>query len=815
MKKKKQGKRKIVERKKTEFNVNFIILILALVPLFFAGIFQGGYFPWEVYATLLLSLPAMALFLLKKVYKKEQIRKSGADKGIFVYLGIAFLSLFFTVYFHATLTEFYKVLTYISLFYIIYDSINSKKDVEFLLNAILLLGLILSALGILAFVGTRNHLQGAFFVFLKNSGLIQGLRISSTLQYANTFAAFLILQFFVAVGFLLEKKSLILKVVYGTLSLLFLITLLLTQSRGGIIAFILALIIYFVLARGNDRKISALGLAGVILVFASLVLIKSNLFLPVIKSFWNRVVTLLAFFGGKKSNLSLANRENMLKDSLKILKEHPIFGTGNGTYQYVYMKYRSAYFFAKFPHSIFFQVLDETGIVGAAAFLYMLYDLIRGAVNKIKKHYSILDVALFSGLIGMLIHAFIDFDWSLMFMPLLFFVGFAVLLQTEEREYFTLVCPLRKQKVETKKYTHSKKESNIGKLVGVYGIITVMFFAFLFPFVGARADFNAKRSMGRAPWQKTVSMFNTATNVDPLCSEYHYDFAHFYFQTLIPASQNPSQFITKAEEQYKAAIKHCPEFFLYHFELARLYLQTGNKKAIDEFTKAVQLNPIDAGGHAALGFAYLKLKKDTVMAKVQFEEALKLDPKNSDAYLGFGQLYEQMGDVEKAIQNYQLAVKYNRRSAYAYYRLGVLYEKQGRLPEAVRNLFYAVRYNPSLREAKSELYKFVPRIAILKPAANEQIKTGEEFVIQWKVLNDRTAKYCNIYLVPEKGKQTLIKAGIPFKVRSYKWHIPDNLQSGRYRIRIYVVSPQFMHGRYGNWLEFITSDYFYIRSNGE
>ncbi len=809
MKKKKQGKRKIVERKKTEFNVNFIILILALVPLFFAGIFQGGYFPWEVYATLLLSLPAMALFLLKKVYKKEQIRKSGADKGIFVYLGVAFLSLFFTVYFHATLTEFYKVLIYISLFYIIYDSINGKRDVEFILNAILLLGLILSALGILAFVGMRNHLQGAFFVFLKNNGLIQGLRISSTLQYANTFAAFLILQFFIAVGFWLEKNSLTAKLVYGSLSLFFLVTLLLTQSRGGIIAFVITLIIYFIFAKGSDRKLSALGLAGVVLAFAFLVLIKSDLFLPVIKSFWKRVVTLLAFFGGK-SNVSLGDRENMLKDSLKILKEHPIFGTGNGTYQYVYMKYRSVYFFSKFPHSIFFQVLDETGVVGAAAFLYMLYELIRRAVNKIKKHYSILDVALFSGLMGMLIHAFVDFDWSLMFMPLLFFVGFAVLLQTEEREYFTLVCPLRKQKIETKKYTHRKKESNIGKLVGVYGIITAMFFAFLFPFIGARADFNAKRSMGRVPWQKTVSMFNIATSTDPLCSEYHYDLAHFYFQTLIPASQNPSQFITKAEEQYKAAIKHCPEFFLYHFELARLYLQTGNKEAIDEFTRAVQLNPIDAGAHAALGFAYLKLKKDTVMAKVQFEEALKLDPKNSDAYLGFGQLYEQMGDIDKAIKNYRLAVKYNRKSAYAYYRLGVLYEKQGKLPEAVRNLFYAVRYNPSLREAKDEFEKYAPIITILSPMPNQSVKAGGNLEIKWTASNIKNVEYYNIFLIPKRGKWVTVKTGLPKSVNSYLYKIPNNLASGQYKLRIYAVAPKFMQRKLGSWLSYGESGYLNI-----
>jgi len=62
----------------------------------------------------------------------------------------------------------------------------------------------------------------------------------------------------------------------------------------------------------------------------------------------------------------------MIKDSLRILKDFPILGTGNGTYQYIYAKYRTIYFFSKFPHSIFFQTLDELGILGGAAFIYMM-----------------------------------------------------------------------------------------------------------------------------------------------------------------------------------------------------------------------------------------------------------------------------------------------------------------------------------------------------------------------------------------------------------------------------------------------------------
>jgi tetratricopeptide (TPR) repeat protein len=249
----------------------------------------------------------------------------------------------------------------------------------------------------------------------------------------------------------------------------------------------------------------------------------------------------------------------------------------------------------------------------------------------------------------------VDFDWSLMFMPLLFFFGFGLLISRKDKEHFTFKCPiLEKRKKSLKEVKSYKVKTNDGKKVTSLVIVTViLFLLFLFPFIAARENFSAKAGTGIVSWQETVNQYKSSIAFDPLCAEYHYDLAHFNFEILIPSAPDPTQFVNQAINQYNAAIKHCPEFFLYHFELAKLYLQTGNEKAIDEFTKSVELNPMDAGGHASLGFAYLKLRQDTIMSKIQFEVALRLDPKNADAYLGFGNLYEELGNVEKAIENYE------------------------------------------------------------------------------------------------------------------------------------------------------------------
>jgi tetratricopeptide (TPR) repeat protein len=188
------------------------------------------------------------------------------------------------------------------------------------------------------------------------------------------------------------------------------------------------------------------------------------------------------------------------------------------------------------------------------------------------------------------------------------------------------------------------------------------------------------------------------------------------------------------------------------------------------------------------------------MAKIQLEEALRLDDKNPDAYLGFGSLYEEQGEPDKALENYQLAVKYDAKNAYAYFRSGVIYENKGMLPEAVNSLFYAVKYNPQLTDAKTEYEKYAPIITITKPENGESIKIGSTYEISWLPSNENNVEYYNIWLVPEQGNRILIKDKIPVESISYNWIVPEDLVPGNYRIEIYAISPDFMKGKFGNWL---------------
>lgn len=799
-------------RNKTKFFLNHLLIILTLISLFFSALFQGGYFPWETYLTFLLSVPAILLFIITKFRAKDNdsatsVRKSGIELSFLIFIAVCFVSLFFTVYFHATLTEFFKVFVYFSIFYIVLNILNTEKELKVIIYAILGLSVVLSVLGLIGYVGFKLNLKSSLFAFASRYGFTQSDRIASTLQYSNTFAAFLLIPIFISFSGFIGETKIIRKVVYAILSLLFLLTFILTQSRGTLVAFAVAVIIYLILLKGKERKTSILTFSILLVGIIAVVLLRKDVFLPVIQNLFSRIKVLLSFFRGKWED-SLGVRVYMLKDSLRILKDYPVLGTGNGTYQYVYAKYRTIYFFSKFPHSIFFQVLDELGILGGAAFIYMIFSLFKKGFRVIKENYSPVLVGIYTGLLGMFLHALVDFDWSLMFMPLLFFFLFALLISQGKKEFFTFKCPpierFSKKKQPVKNFkTFDLEKVCLARLRGLGITFTIILaIVFLFQFLAAFSNFKAKGSIGTAQWQNTVSMFRTATSLDPFAAEYHFDLANFNFTYLIPAATDPTQFVKETETEYLAAIRRCPMFFYYHFELGKLYLQTKNEKAIDQFTKTVQLNPLDPGARASLGFAYLNLKKDTSMSKIQFEEALRLNPKNSDAYIGLGSLYEQLKEQDKALENYQLAIKYNDKNAYAYYRSGVIYENKGMLPEALNNLFWAVKYNPNLSEARSVLEKYAPVITILKPQPNEAIKIGSQYEIVWATSNEVNLENFAVYLIPSQGDPILLSSNIPNDTFNYIWKVSETLSPGDYRIRIYALSPKFMQGKFDNRLSF-------------
>ena len=76
-------------------------------------------------------------------------------------------------------------------------------------------------------------------------------------------------------------------------------------------------------------------------------------------------------------------------------------------------------------------------------------------------------------------------------------------------------------------------------------------------------------------------------------------------------------------------------------------------------------------------------------------EALRLDPKNADAFNTRGFAYAKKGDLVRAQEDYNAAIKLNPLGAVYYANRGYVYEAQKRKKDAIDEFKQALRLDPS------------------------------------------------------------------------------------------------------------------------
>ncbi|BAL81650.1 O-antigen ligase family protein [Caldisericum exile] len=816
--KKEQHKANKKEQKGNLPNLNLLVFILAFVPIFFSGIFQGGYFEWETYLTFLLSLPSILLFSYLKFVKGAPFK--GIQKVnlvIFLFLLVSFILLFFTIYFYATLTEFYKVLLYVFMFYIAINTVISEKIYKVSLNLILLLSFILALLGFLAYIGYKFNVNSPIFNYVRDRGFANSGIIASTLQYSNTFGAFLVLPMFIALGFFIYEKRIFIKVLYILLFVFLLVVFILTQSRGAILTFLIALLLFILLLKGKERLYSFFSIAGFVVILGIVAFLKKDVIFPYIGTLIGKFKIFFNFLSKGNYDQSLGGRIYMIRDSLKILKDYPIFGTGFGTYQFVYAKYRSIYFFSKFPHSLLFQYIPESGVVGAAVLLFFVIILIYKGYEVIKRNYSSLNVGLYAGAVGILLHAFIDFDWSLMFMPLITLFSFGLLFSQGEKqniEFGEILNKIGFKKSLVKEKTTKREDlSNINRIFAFVIVSIIVILAMLFPFLSANVNRLALANQGRVALEKTISDYETAILFNPLNANPHYNLANLYSQIIKAQSKPDQSYVSVAKSEYQASIRRCPMFFLYHYDYGKLLYFLGDKESINEFKKTIEVNPLDPGAHASLAIAYINLETNLANAKSELDLALSLgqDAINkgfaqndtlTDIYIGYGLYYEKLGDVNNAIENYRLAISVSPKNSYAYYKAGTLETQFGMLQEGIQHLFYSYYYNSNDPNIRSEFEKYAPIIIVGSPKNGETYKKGSQINISWVPSNNTNVEKYVIWLIPPQGDWILVNGNISTQTLTIKYTLPKDIQNGTYTLRIYAVSHKIMQGQLGDWISY-------------
>ena len=314
-----------------------------------------------------------------------------------------FISVLFSQYPGLSLFVFFgKFLKCVFLYFSFIEAFSDEKRIR------IFLGFFLLSAFITALNGAIQHYTGINFF----KGRIAVGRINSFFSTANGFGPYLLPVIGLVAHFLYtaiaRNKSWILGGVLTLFLVLLLACLCWTYSRSSWVGF---LVILFVMVLLDRRKILFLGALSLVFIFIflpsltkarNLYLLNDSSAIPKISDYLN-IGTVLEHGGG---------RHFFWKKAISIIHSSPVWGTGLNTYTRIVRRDPDPSTWSWYAHNCYLQLAAETGLVGLACFLWMLFVLLRHGLNyckQIKDWWPLTCLqGTVSGLFGFLVQSFFD-----------------------------------------------------------------------------------------------------------------------------------------------------------------------------------------------------------------------------------------------------------------------------------------------------------------------------------------------------------------------------------------------------------------------
>jgi O-antigen ligase len=182
-------------------------------------------------------------------------------------------------------------------------------------------------------------------------------RLEATFEYANVFAAFLMVTGFISLLIYVKERRLL----YLLLTAIIETGILLTFTRTVWILWLLLLIAMFIVYPEMRRKAAVLPIGCVQLLGLTAVWVVNLDF----QSFIHRILSI----GFQASELQ--DRYVYWLDASRIVKDYWLGGTGGGGWRLLLSQYRPDSYFVSYVHNHYLQTLLDVGIVGLIFFLLL------------------------------------------------------------------------------------------------------------------------------------------------------------------------------------------------------------------------------------------------------------------------------------------------------------------------------------------------------------------------------------------------------------------------------------------------------------
>lgn len=653
------------------------IALVILVPLVFYPYCITVFLPAkEVTAEVLVILSLM--FWGFKVVSKEKLAFNPTPLNIplLSFIIICILSLVWSDSFFVSLKELPLFLVGPLLYFIITNNINHQRQIDLILNVLLIVGGLFGIYGILQYNGID------FSFWLSNIGRHQVFGLFGNVNY---FAEYLIVPLPIAISIFFVTRNKFKKFLLSIGILAMGTTLVVTFTRGSYLSIGVSLIfmfLFFLLSRGKsfineNKKIFIIILTAIIIV-AFLFIIPTPLSKPgtAISQIKGRVsITRLI------NEFSFGGRTATWKFTVLMIKDHLLLGSGIGTFKYNSLKYQAKFFeqgdnrsiypyrYADKTHNEYLQLWAELGIIGLGIFTWLIISYFSYGLKILKKVKDKYKQGIIIGLMGSIIAVLVDgifgFPLHLPATIILFWLALGLTIAENKVEVDEREINMRKKNINKKEKRSKKKKKKQGKTDdnkgNIYrfkpllyiGIILLSFFICVNiarPFIARTYWYYGNREAKSGNLKKSIKIYEEALKWDPYLGHIYYTIGNILIN---------EEFYNTAQEYLEKAEKYF-DYTNLPRALAFVYLQKGMfdeaviklKQAISYQKNKKSMVPL----YGELGNTYLQLNRYKT-AEIAYKNALKINPNYVNAHYGLAEVYLRQNRLEEALEELQKVVE--------------------------------------------------------------------------------------------------------------------------------------------------------------
>lgn len=336
-----------------------------------------------------------ANFILKTGKINSSARITRAEIALILYYFAVLISSLVAVNQSKSLLAIFDLTKDIAVGICIYLTLDTKEKLKTGVRILLITVTFVSILGVI------HQLSGGTLTFwglARESVFGQvsetgGLRYGGPIAESNVWGQVLVSILPIALYQIAKTRESLTKMIPAIAALCILLAMLFTESRGAVLALALSLALIAIDLRIKASTLLGLATIGLLIVFI----------LP--SSYTERIRTLDILFNvnqeyGFSQDGAVEGRREKMLTGLAMFRENPFLGVGFANYSDNYWSYAgnlgleasarniNAQNSARQPHSLYIEIMAETGIFGIGSFLTFMGFILGGLYQARKKYYA-------------------------------------------------------------------------------------------------------------------------------------------------------------------------------------------------------------------------------------------------------------------------------------------------------------------------------------------------------------------------------------------------------------------------------------------